>query len=57
MLSDSADGYEMSCDFEMELLDAVGDAFKAGYVSAGIAELIQVLEVAKVQVEEGSDDD
>jgi hypothetical protein len=57
MLSDSADGYEMSWDFEMEKLDAVDEAFKAGYVSAGIAALIQVLEVAKVQVEEGSADE
>jgi hypothetical protein len=50
MLSDSADGYEMPWDSET-------DAFKAGYVSAGIAALIQVLEVAKVQVEDGGDDE
>jgi len=33
------------------------EAFKAGYVSAGIAALIDTLEVAKVRVEEGSADD
>ena len=33
------------------------EAFKAGYVSAGIAALIGTLEVAKVRVEEGSADD
>jgi hypothetical protein len=37
--------------------DDRAEAFKAGYVSAGIAALIQVLEVAKVQVEEGADDE
>jgi hypothetical protein len=52
MLSDSADGYVMKIRGDSE-----DDAFKAGYVSAGIAALIQVLEVAKVQVEDGADDD
>jgi hypothetical protein len=52
MLSDSADGYEMKIARESET-----GAFKAGYVSAGIAALIQVLEVAKVQVEDGADDE
>jgi hypothetical protein len=52
MLSDSADGYVMKIGRDSET-----DAFKAGYVSAGIAALIQVLEVAKVQVEEGADDE
>jgi hypothetical protein len=52
MLSDSADGYEMKIGRDSET-----EAFKAGYVSAGIAALIQVLEVAKVQVEEGADDE
>ena len=33
------------------------EAFKAGYVSAGIAALIDTLEVAKVRVEEGSADE
>ena len=33
------------------------EAFKAGYVSAGIAALIGTLEVAKVRVEEGSADE
>jgi hypothetical protein len=52
MLSDSADGYVMKIRGDSET-----QAFKAGYVSAGIAALIQVLEVAKVQVEEGADDE
>jgi hypothetical protein len=52
MLSDSADGYEMKIRRDSET-----EAFKAGYVSAGIAALIQVLEVAKVQVEDGADDE
>jgi hypothetical protein len=52
MLSDSADGYVMKIRGDSE-----DEAFKAGYVSAGIAALIQVLEVAKVQVEEGADDE
>jgi hypothetical protein len=52
MLSDSADGYVMKIRGDSET-----DAFKAGYVSAGIAALIQVLEVAKVQVEDGADDE
>jgi hypothetical protein len=52
MLSDSADGYVMKIGRDSET-----DAFKAGYVSAGIAALIQVLEVAKVQVEDGADDE
>jgi hypothetical protein len=52
MLSDSADGYVMKIRADSET-----DAFKAGYVSAGIAALIQVLEVAKVQVEDGADDE
>jgi hypothetical protein len=52
MLSDSADGYSMKIRGDSET-----DAFKAGYVSAGIAALIQVLEVAKVQVEDGADDE
>jgi hypothetical protein len=51
MLSDSADGYVMKIRGDSET-----DAFKAGYVSAGIAALIQVLEVAKVRVEDGADD-
>ena len=33
------------------------EAFKAGYVSAGIAALIGTLEVAKVRAEEASDDE
>ena len=33
------------------------EAFKAGYVSAGIAALIDTLEVAKVRAEEASDDE
>jgi hypothetical protein len=52
MLSDSADGYVMKIRRDSE-----DDAFKAGYASAGIAALIQVLEVAKVQVEDGADDE
>jgi hypothetical protein len=52
MLSDSADGYVMKIGRDSET-----DAFKAGYVSAGIAALIQALEVAKVQVEDGADDE
>jgi hypothetical protein len=52
MLSDSADGYEMKIRGDSE-----DEAFKAGYVSAGIAALIQALEVAKVQVEDGADDE
>jgi hypothetical protein len=52
MLSDSADGYVMKIGRDSE-----DEAFKAGYVSAGIAALIQVLEVAKVQVEDGADDE
>jgi hypothetical protein len=32
------------------------EAFKAGYVSAGIAALIDTLEVARVRVEEASDE-
>jgi hypothetical protein len=52
MLSDSADGYEMKI-----LRDSETEAFKTGYVSAGIAALIQVLEVAKVRVEDGADDE
>jgi hypothetical protein len=52
MLSDSADGYVMKIGRDSE-----DEAFKAGYVSAGIAALIQALEVAKVQVEYGADDE
>jgi len=37
--------------------DSEQEAFKAGYVSAGIAALIDTLEVAKVRVEEGSADE
>jgi len=33
------------------------EAFKAGYVSAGIAALIDTLEVARVSVQEGSADE
>ena len=33
------------------------EAFKAGYVAAGIAALIDTLEVARVRVEEASDDE
>jgi len=33
------------------------EAFKAGYIAAGIATLIDTLEVAKVRVEEASDDE
>ena len=33
------------------------EAFKAGYVSAGIAALIDTLEVAKVRAEEASADE
>ena len=33
------------------------EAFKAGYIAAGIAALIDTLEVAKVRVEEWSADD
>jgi hypothetical protein len=52
MLSDSADGYVMKIGRDSET-----EAFEAGYASAGIAALIQVLEVAKVRVEEGADDE
>jgi hypothetical protein len=52
MLSDSADGYVMKIRGDSET-----EAFKAGYVSAGIAALIRVLEVAKVHVEDGEDDE
>jgi hypothetical protein len=41
----------------MQLEKLETQAFKAGYVSAGIAALIQALEVAKVQVEDGGDDE
>jgi hypothetical protein len=43
--------------FERWLAEVKEEAFKEGYASAGIAALIQVLEVAKVQVEEGADDE
>jgi len=33
------------------------EAYKAGYVQAGIAALIGALDVARVRVEEGSDDE
>ena len=33
------------------------EAFKAGYVAAGIAALIGTLEVARVRAEEASDDE
>ena len=33
------------------------EAYKAGYMSAGIAALIDTLEVARVRAEEGSDDE
>ena len=37
--------------------DSEQEAFKAGYVSAGIAALIGTLEVARVRAEEASDDE
>jgi len=33
------------------------EAYKAGYIAAGIATLIDTLEVARVRAEEGSDDE
>ena len=50
---DWADGDEMKIPGD----STEQEAFKAGYVSAGIASLIDTLEVAKVRVEEASDDE
>jgi hypothetical protein len=51
------DGQRSAELFNLWLAEVKEEAFKAGYVSAGIAALIQVLELAKVRVEEGSDDE